>query len=284
MNLDLDLDADDDVPMLSLGTMTNKFAALSNYVPHIPSAEELLANSDNYCSIFKENCISSWLPKLNALGIRTPKTVLVECKHDFAMWILGCDEPENKFPDEQVAAQVLEACNAIGYPCFLRTGQTSNKHDWDETCFSDSPEKVQKHVNSLGLFSAMVDLPANVFAVREMIPTAPVFYAFDGNMPITREFRFFSENGRITHMQPYWPPLSIKKASDPDWKEKLAVMNAISGVEYTELAEKSNLISLQMDREWSIDWLQDKNGEWWCTDMAIGSRSYRWDPKTGEEI
>ena len=85
-------------------------------------------------------------------------------------------------------------------------------------------------------------------------------------------------------MQPYWPPLSIKQSSDPNWSEKLAAMNTISDVEYAELAEKSSLISLQMDREWSIDWLQDKNREWWCTDMAIGSRSYRWDSKSGEEL
>jgi hypothetical protein len=46
----------------------------------------------------------------------------------------------------------------------------------------------------------------------------------------------------------------------------------------------SKMISLHMEGEWSIDWLQDKDGNWWCTDMAWGGRSYRWNPETGEEL
>lgn len=47
------------------------------------------------------------------------------------------------------------------------------------------------------------------------------------------------------------------------------------------LAEMSKAISKELPLPqggWSIDWLQDSNGKWWLTDMAVEILSYRWEP------
>ena len=234
-----------------------------------------------------------WLPAAQKHAA-TPKTIIVPVAHEL---LFLCDGIKPKGYDELVK-NIENAANEVGWPAFIRTGQTSGKHDWKYTCGGcKSPSDIPRIIGMLTETSGMADLPLVNFMIREMLPTKPIFLAFE-DMPVTREFRFFAENGEITHIQPYWPeeailmrrrdtdapdaePKTYIKGNVPDWKDKLSLMSALSTREYEMLAEMSKAISKELSLPkggWSIDWLQDKDGKWWLTDMAVEVLSYRWEP------
>lgn len=191
-----------------------------------------------------------------------------------------------------------------GYPVFLRCGGTSAKHSWKDSCFLPSREKILSHVYEIMSYAECASGPSldyDTFAVRELIPTTPAFFAFHGDMPITREFRFFVKNievppqkepaslggGKfiphlpdrvptITHAQAYWPADAFEREAE-GWKEPLATMNAIALGEFCQLAEiaKQSIKHFYDTDGWSVDLLQDSSGEWWVTDMATASSSWK---------
>lgn len=244
--------------------------------------QELLDRRMKWAASFDKNCISHWFPIIQAAGIHVPETIIVRAEEELTPWAYG--EPPacvNSF-----AQQVMEAADTIGYPCFLRSGQTSAKHSWRETCFLADRNEVGPQMYRIAEFAAMVDLPTTCFAIRKLIPTSPVFTAFHGHMPITREFRFFVLDGETIHWQPYWPPAAVEEGrpSSTRWREQIEVMNRFEGGEYVSLSTQSERIGKQIGGYWSIDWLQSSDGDWFCTDMAVGDASYMWNPKTGKEM
>lgn len=245
-----------------------------------------------------------WLPTAQRFA-PTPKTVVIPVHYDLTFL---CDGITPKGFDELVEA-ITKACDEVGWPAFLRTGQTSDKHSWKHTCGGcKSPSDIPRIVGMLTELSAMADLPLTCFLAREMLPTKPIFLAFD-DMPITREFRLFAENGEITHIQPYWPDDAFLRPKDSymsesdmeaikknpesliatthikddihDWRDRLSLMSALSSEEYGLIAGMSKEISKALPLPvggWSVDWLQDANGKWWLTDMAVEILSYKWKP------
>lgn len=168
----------------------------------------------------------------------------------------------------------------IGLPCFLRTGHTSGKHSWRETCYVTDAVSIDLHVARLVEESMMgfPSLPTEVWAVRELIDTVPLFHAFNG-MPITREFRYFSDGSEVSHRQAYWPPDAIVNPDQADWREALeraAFCPPPLDRDLTELAMRA--ASVQNGGEWSVDMLYGSRGDWFITDMARAEDSFRWEP------
>lgn len=174
-----------------------------------------------------------------------------------------------------------------GYPCFLRTGLTSGKHDWEKTCYLKSREHILDNIFNLVDYSEMfsiMGLVVDVLAVRQLIPTSPAFQAFHGLMPIVREFRIFANESEVTHIQPYWPPDSIENPDRPDWQQRLAKMSRFPDrFPGKDIRKMSVVAAKACGGEWSVDWLQDRYGNWWLTDMALAEQSFRWTPKEIEE-
>lgn len=187
---------------------------------------------------------------------------------------------------EQIIDWIGLQADEIGYPCFLRTGHTAGKHEWIETCYLTTREHIPLHVYRLVEYSVLADmfgLPLTTWVVRELIETEPLFHAFRGEMPITREFRVFTgkyDGDVIGAIQPYWPVNAIEGAGDfSTWIKPLKKASMISTDEAIKLhstAENARLVI--GGGEWSVDFLQDKHGEWWLTDMAPAEISYRWEP------
>jgi hypothetical protein len=240
------------------------------------------------------NCISNWFPRLQEVGARVPRTAIVRLSEDEAddltLWAYGEPPPSLK----QSVDAVRAACDTIGYPCFLRSGQTSAKHGWKDSCYIPHAESVESHMYQIVEYSAMAGfdgLPLNVWAARELLPTVPAFTAFYGRMPITREFRFFVRDGKVEHWQPHWPGKAIEGQSpdSEDWELWLAEISDLDDVSLAGLTILSEEIGLHIGGYWSIDWLWvqregEMGGEWHCTDMAVGEQSYKWMPETGEEV
>ena len=76
------------------------------------------------------NCLSYWYPILQKTGVLTPRTEIIRTDLDLSLVLDGGDVPTEA---GDFVAEVGKACNAFGYPCFLRTGVFSGKHSWKDT-------------------------------------------------------------------------------------------------------------------------------------------------------
>ena len=228
------------------------------------------------------NSLAFWFPPLLAAGLPVPRTHLAMTVPDNLMLLLDGETPDGfaAFIEEMVAAG-----ERVGWPCFIRSGETSGKHGWEQTCFVSGPEAMAPHIAAIVEFSALADLwglPVDVWAVREMLDTAPLFHcAAYGNMPVVREFRFFIRDDTVEHVQPYWPSAAVAEGrpTASDWRPLLAAASHLSAPERAglEVLARSAVRALG-GGYWSVDLLVDRQGQWWLTDMAEGERSFRWEP------
>jgi hypothetical protein len=231
-------------------------------------------------------CLSHWFPIIEAAGLPVPKTTIIRMPREALDDIYNLfDGVPMKGKADATFVEIETACDAMGYPCFLRTGLTSGKHSWKETCFVTKIEDVQEHVINLVEHSELVDLmglACDVWVVREMLPTTPVAIAPNfRDMPICREFRFFVDGGTLTCFHPYWPfealeqgGVAIPFAADdgPDFGP-LFMLNDDEQCYLSALACRAGAA---LGGAWSVDLLETTRG-WFLTDMAQASTSYHWE-------
>jgi hypothetical protein len=227
-----------------------------------------------------------WFPLIEKWRLPVPKTLIIKDVNIEFSKLLDGNLPENW---DSFIRVLTKAMRVIGFPCFLRTGHGSNKHDWIDSCYVliDDSVVIESHVANLVEWSYTVDfmgLPLNTWAVREIIPTIPLFYAFK-RFPVTREFRFFINNKNsynknhfyIEHVQPYWPHGAIRNPSSTQWEVILEDASEITAGEYEILAHLAQTAGRAVgEGYWSIDFLQDSSGLWWLTDIAEGDKSFKW--------
>ncbi len=251
------------------------------------------------------NCISHWFPMLAQSGVPVPQTHIV---HEPGV-LLALEDGLQPAGYENLLRLIAWCAQDVGFPAFLRMGCASGKHDWEDCCVIRSEHRahIEHRLHSSMVDSALKDLDTGVVAIREMIRTKPMFLAFHGRMPITREFRFFVEKreikitdecredslvkfkfpeyeAQVYGLQAYWPEAAIEKPVELDmvcsWQEKLAKASVMTRDEFDFL---SAMVEQAMEhfygaQKWSVDCLQDVDGKWWITDMAVAEASYTWSP------
>ena len=224
--------------------------------------------------------LSHWFPLVANAGLAVPRTIIVPGLSTEELW--GIADGKRPASMDRIADAINDAGDSVGWPCFLRTGLTSYKHDWQESCFLSSPLFTERHVANLCNFSMMADfigLDCSEFVVRELLQTVSSFAAFNG-MPVAREVRFFFEGGRISGYQPYWPEESIETPSVEDWRSKLACVQTFTRDEIAHIAGFA-LIAGQaastsgLCSDWSVDFLYVIDRGWMLIDMAEAGNSYR---------
>jgi hypothetical protein len=239
------------------------------------------------------NDLSEWFPLLQATGIRVPRTTIIDSGRDDLLRVLDGDhrsDPELGSAWQSLIERITDACNEIGWPIFLRTGQGSGKHWWRDTCHVSTPKDVPSHVAELIEWSAVVDmmgLSDRFWAVREFLPLRYEFTAFRG-MPVAREFRFFLRDGKVECVHPYWPEDTIRapSCSAAEWEPQLTKQNQLDEEEKSflvKLIEDSLAGSVLCDRYLSFDMAQLATGvaereedSWVAIDMALGEVSFHW--------
>lgn len=241
-----------------------------------------------------KNCISYWFPILEKAGIRVPKTKLIHTNVELDKLLDG-ETPEG-FIDfiNDLEKAIMDL--GWGLPVFLRTGQTSAKHEWDSTCFVKNSEKLGSHVARIVNYSAMagfLGLPTNVWAVREFLPllTAMKLPGYE-NMPFAREYRGFIRDGEVECIHFYWPEDSIKqgKPEDPQWQAKYEWISIRTLSEDDQIKALLESVANCFTGFWSVDVCQHENGDWYVTDMALGDESFHWkgcdvqDERTEKQI
>lgn len=228
------------------------------------------------------NCLSHWFPKLEAAGLPVPRTEIVRMPEGArldAFRIVHGEPPETgKLPF--FIEHLRSMADKIGFPCFLRTGHTSGKHRWRDTCFVEVPDRLERHVLMLVEESEMVGmmgLPYDVWAVRELLPTKPLATCPNyGGMPVNREFRYFVESEDVQCFHPYWPRAALEQGG-------LSVDDAARVAEELERVDRLDLVDSLACRAgealggaWSIDLLETERG-WYITDCALAKDSWHWD-------
>jgi hypothetical protein len=240
-----------------------------------------------------KNCLSYWFPRLQAGNVPVPKTEIISTE--------GCDLTQlldGNTPDgyDLFMWRMKDAVAHIGEPAFLRTGHTAVKHSWNRTCFLKSAADLANHVAYLVDISVCFDLPTNVWAVRELLPTTPLITMPNyGDMPLVTEIRAFIRDGRKICAHPYWPMKAIFQgiqnrggglvAEEPPLEspERLVAsqmfnksISANDPVAANDLAATVAAI-FKDDGAWSVDMLKTKDGKFVVTDMAQAHRSFHWE-------
>lgn len=234
------------------------------------------------------NCLSYWFPKLIEARLPVPKTFIARRHADCCLeQILDGIEPIGwKAFLDQLASSV----KAMGTPCFLRTGQTSGKHQWAETCYLKSVDDLESHVIKLVEFSAMADfmgLSTNVWCVRELLPTRPICTLPDyGGMPLVKEFRAFVEAGVVRCVHDYWPSGAIEQGFRRHHVDPVELKAILKAADQSKaMGHPQNAPAYMMARDvahafrndgaWSVDVLSTERG-YFVTDMAEAHRSFHW--------
>lgn len=222
-------------------------------------------------------CLSYWYTLVEKSGVPMPKTTII--KTDCLLWELTCGKKPAGY--DAFMSKLRAACKATGAVVFLRTGQTSAKHGWLDTCYLDDLSKLAQHVYELCEFSEMVDmigLPTKVWCVREFIPMESSFTAFKG-FPVSRERRYFVRDGEIICSHSYWPHDAVKghNPSDKNWAQLLNELNTDKIGDIELLRESAIKVSKCLPGAWSVDFAKAKNGTWYMIDAAEAHRSYHWE-------
>jgi len=225
-----------------------------------------------------KNCISHWYPKIEDL-VKTPETLIINTDFGlYEMYSLIEDNPTEEQIEkfDKLLCGLRVGCNLLGYPAFIKTGDNSGKHSWKDTCFIENRDTdLKDHILNLVNDSGLKDLCTDVWCVREFIDTKPAFYAFGGT-PITRERRFFINNGIVLTDIPYWPENAIEghSPSEVDWKDRLAELSKLKPIDELHLYAETQKVADVFEGFWSVDWLETAEGGWCLIDMALGNMSW----------
>lgn len=223
-------------------------------------------------------CMSYWFPKIEAAGLPVPRTVMVPMPGEAFKAIYAVFDGKPVEPEAEPFLMALgAAADGIGYPCFLRTGQTSGKHDWENTCYLPSRTVLREHVIGIveyGEMATLMGLPCDWWAVREMLPTLPITTCpAYGNMPVCREFRVFVDDGSARCWHPYWPMDALERGGAAEAKESFDALCSCADLETVlSLARRAGEAA---GGSWSVDMIETSRG-WFVTDMAEAEKSFHW--------
>ncbi len=226
------------------------------------------------------NSMLNWYPKIKGLLIPQPKTIMVKVqdKHKTLFDIVEGRAFSN-------IEAIHEAAQSLGFPVFMRTERLSSKHEWNETCFVENEEALDGNIRQLVEASLECDIigkPVEAIVFREYIKMHSTFKAF-GGLPISKERRYFVDNGKVICHHPYWPEEAIQFWSWDDtkepklWKVLLHEMNREREDEIALLSKYALQVSKVLNGYWSVDFCLAQDGPWYLIDCAQGEVS--WHPK-----
>jgi hypothetical protein len=228
-----------------------------------------------------------WWPRLRRTGVPVPQTFAhyVDDTEEFVGVIDGKPPSPSLL---RLASWIREVAHDTGWPLFLRTGQTSAKHYWRDTCFVTRDSNLVQHIHDILEFSLIADprgLPFDYWYVREFLDLEAHFTAF-ADMPVAKEFRAFIDAGEIVCLHPYWPEEAFEHRPETERAAFLGNrerLESLSASQESDLRETIGKITemFRRDGPWSVDCcLNAQDGLWYVTDMAQAASSYHW-PQCG---
>lgn len=218
-----------------------------------------------------------WFPKIKELDIPQPRTEILKLSMEELKHL------HNERLPHTVTNKVQKIIDTkFTLPVFLRTDYASDKHRWERSCFYNGSNKLWEQIYNIIEFNLccdMMGLPFTAIAIREYIKMESGFTAFAGNLPISKERRYFIRDGKVIEKYPYWPVEAIESSpfhpKNNDWRDILKKLNTETEKEVKLLTGYAEKVASVLDGYWSVDFCKAKDGRWILIDMAMGERSWR---------
>jgi len=217
-----------------------------------------------------------WRSKVRNIGVPMPQTKILpfEWKDLVAIADPGVGNPE------KVLEAVRREARFFGYPFFLRTDLASGKHDWKNSCFVASEDRLPRCLFGVVEANMLADINPRAVVLRQYVPLESAFTAFWGELPISKERRYFVRDGKVVCHYPYWPEDAMRfpPGKEPEgWSEKLAELNRETDDEIELLTGYAERLAAVLDGYWSLDFARGRDGVWYFIDAARGELS--WHPE-----
>lgn len=227
----------------------------------------------------EDNSALVWFPPILRAGLPVPKTIFVGFDPEQLWPTLDGQQVLDSFPMQKM----IDACQQIGYPVFLRTDLSSAKHDGPEAYRINCTDDLMRCICLTFEDNAIKDIAPFVraFMLRKWLDLPAAFSAFGGH-PISVEWRIFASQDAVRCEHFYWPEEAFEGREWDRWLPKnwRGALKSISSSP-RDIGDLRD-IAIQAVREighgeWSVDFARDRRGKWWLTDMATAESS--WHPE-----
>jgi hypothetical protein len=205
-----------------------------------------------------------WYPKVRDLDVPTPESQPLPLDKN----VDGAPEY-----DTELACEIVEN---LGGEAFARSGYKSAAHSLNEGSHVQdyTTETVEKTLSELLFQHAMMQMPlGKSLWLREWLDLDFCAYARDNLVP---EMRAFIRNGKVVCYHPRLEGFKnheshretaeqfIESGWCPPEREEYETEPKPTGVK-----EYAQRVADAFDGCWSVDFVMDRNGDWYCTDMAL---------------
>lgn len=105
-----------------------------------------MISSQERLDLGKESSLLVWYPRIKDLPISQVETSVVPIEHNILSEWVTKDKPV----PQSTWDKLEKGMDRIGkYPMFMRTDQASIKHDWKNTCFVTSKDRMKPNLSML---------------------------------------------------------------------------------------------------------------------------------------
>lgn len=230
-----------------------------------------------------KNSMLFWWPLAELTNVPKPKSIIIWTGHYQLTNML-----EGKPLPEHLKKFILTGASELGYPLFIRTDFASEKHDWKNSCYVPSEDVLFQHIAHVveaNDMAGVLGLNYQAIVLRQFVPLEHSFKAFWGQMPVSKERRYFIRDGKVECHHPYWPEQAIidcyTKDLPDNWRYLLAELNRETEEEISLLTNYAEQLGQYLSGYWSIDFAKGQDGTWYFIDAALGNQS--WHPAHQKE-
>lgn len=209
--------------------------------------------------------LDHWFPKLAASAeqINLPETKIFTLNTDV--------DGVPGFDSDAIAQHIADD---LGGEAFVRSGFKSAQMHMLEGSLVYEPtvQAVERTIGELLSQHAMMSMRhGGIVAVRELLDVNWVHYTREDLHP---EVRVFVRNGDVVCHHP-----RLEGFERPPGGEEFRdhAESYIESAWDDELREQAAAAAEALDGWWSVDWVMDVNGDWWCTDAALDAAYWRND-------
>lgn len=215
--------------------------------------------------------MAHWFPKLEPLDIPTPESVMVEL------------DRSGDGPPEYDTAEVAEKLKRFDGEAFVRTGyksaqmHSSGSHIYD---YDDIDATLMELLSQQAMMGMRL---GEGLWLREWLDVDFCAYSRD---PLVPEVRVFIRDNEVVCHHP-----RLEGFDDPHGEHHREVAEGYieSGWEGSPHREETvkdyaDRVAEAVDGWWSVDFVMDRNGDWYCTDMALDAVYWREDQEAWSGI